>query len=170
MKRIVIFGLPGSGKSTFAHRLGKILNIPVHHLDRLFFVAKWEARKTEEFLALKENVLKEDSWIIEGNSIKTLERRFAKADVAIYFCLPRYLCLWRVFKRRFFPDRELADTPTGCAKSARWILLKYLWTFDKEKRASIEELKQKYPHVQFYLFRKPKDAETFLESVRSKDF
>lgn len=39
MKKFAIIGLPGSGKSTFSVKLGKILNIPVHHLDRHIFEA-----------------------------------------------------------------------------------------------------------------------------------
>lgn len=37
LKRIAVIGLPGSGKSTFATRLGKTLRIPVHHLDKHMF-------------------------------------------------------------------------------------------------------------------------------------
>lgn len=33
-KKFALIGLPGSGKSTFASNLGKILEIPVHHLDQ----------------------------------------------------------------------------------------------------------------------------------------
>ena len=40
MKRVVIIGLPGSGKSTFAIELGEKLNIPVHHLDKFYTVLK----------------------------------------------------------------------------------------------------------------------------------
>ena len=36
-KRIALIGLPGSGKSTFAVKLGKRLAIPVHHLDKHMF-------------------------------------------------------------------------------------------------------------------------------------
>lgn len=71
-KRIAIIGLSGSGKSTFAIKLGKLLNIPIHHLDRHMFDGR-KKRDTTEFLAFKEPLLKVDTWIIEGCSFSTLE-------------------------------------------------------------------------------------------------
>lgn len=164
-KRFSLFGLPGSGKSTFAHKLGKKLGIAVHHLDKHYFLAQWEIRNRDEFLAAQQEMVDGETWIIEGNSIATLEMRFARADVVIYFHLPRYLCLWRVFKRPFRHDKSILDIPEGCSKSdISWTLLKYLWTFHKEKKERIEELKSKYPHVDFHVFQSSTDAENFLES------
>lgn len=167
-KRLAVFGLPGSGKSTFANKLGKILNIPTHHLDRHYFIAKWKIRDRNEFLAVQKKMILEDSWIIEGNSIATLEMRFARADTVIYFRLPRYLCLWRIFKRPFHYDKSLLDIPDGCSKSGmNWNLLNYLWTFDVEKNKRISELKMNYPHVDFHIFRNSADAENFLKKMES---
>jgi adenylate kinase family enzyme len=42
--RICIFGRPGSGKSTFAHKLHLKTGLPLYHLDRYFFVANWVER------------------------------------------------------------------------------------------------------------------------------
>lgn len=116
-KRYALFGLPGSGKSTFASRLGKILNIPVHHLDRHYFLANWEIRDREEFLQVQQAMVAGECWIIEGNSIASLQMRFAKADLVIYFRFPRLICLWRVLKRTFWHDKSLLDTPEGCSKN-----------------------------------------------------
>ena len=52
VKRIAIFGLPGSGKSTFAVKLGKIMDMPVHHLDKHMFIADGKKRNRQEFLSL----------------------------------------------------------------------------------------------------------------------
>src|SRR5271154_5056681 len=112
-KRFAIIGLPGSGKSTFAAKLGKMLYIPVHHLDKHMFDGK-KKRDRQEFLSVKEAMVREESWIIEGCSISTLEMRFARADTVIYFHLPRLLCIWRICKRLFTFDKNLADT--GCLR------------------------------------------------------
>lgn len=42
MKRIIVIGCPGSGKSVFSIKLSNILQIPVIHLDNLY----WNSDKT----------------------------------------------------------------------------------------------------------------------------
>lgn len=162
LKRIAIIGLPGSGKSTFATRLGNILNISVHHLDKHIFDGK-KKRDKQEFLAVKDALLKEDFWIIEGCSFSTLEMRFARADTIIYFHLPRWLCIWRVCKRLFTFDKRIADT--GCLNGINPSLIKYIWNFDRDKRQSIEELRKRYRNVDFLIFRHPHDPSRYLEKL-----
>lgn len=166
-KRFAFIGLPGSGKSTFAVKLGKMLNIPVHHLDKHMFEPGGKKKDKQEFIAMQKELLAEESWIIEGCSYSIYEMRFAAADTIIYFHFPRLLCIWRVLKRRLFPDKTLCDKPEGCAQVFNWEMVKYIWTFDRDKRERIEELRQKYPHVDFRIFRSSKDAERYLEELRS---
>lgn len=159
-KRIAIIGLPGSGKSTYAIKLGKALGIPVHHLDRHMFDGK-KKRDKGEFLAIKKSLLKENSWIIEGCSFSTLEFRFARAETVIYFDFPRLVCIWRVYKRLFTSNQHLADT--GCLNGINWELMKYIWNFNRDKRQSIEELSVKYPKVEFIIFHRSQDLDKYLE-------
>jgi broad-specificity NMP kinase len=95
----MIFGIPGSGKSTFALRLSHLLNLPLFHLDKYFFTSGWQERKYEEFLAIQKEIVEQDSWIIDGNATRSLEIRYKEADVVIYFRFNRLLCFYRVFKR-----------------------------------------------------------------------
>lgn len=165
LKRIAVIGLPGSGKSTFATRLVKILGIPVHHLDKHMFDGRTK-RDKKEFLPIKEALVNEESWIIEGCSLSTLEMRFARADTIIYFHLPRWLCIWRVCKRLFTFDKTMADT--GCLNGINWTLIKYIWNFDRDKRESIEELRKRYPNVEFIIFRHSQDPDHYLQTIRAK--
>lgn len=162
LKRIAVIGLPGSGKSTFAVRLGKILNTPVHHLDKHVFDGKTKRDKLE-FLSIKKALVNEESWIIEGCSMATLELRFARADTIIYFNLPRWLCIWRVCKRLFTFDKGIAET--GCLNGINWPLIKYIWQFDRDKRESIEDLRKRYPNVEFLTFRHSQDSDNYLENL-----
>ena len=166
-KKFALIGLPGSGKSTFASKLGGILGIPVHHLDKHMFDGR-KKRDREEFLSVKEALIKEDSWIIEGCSLSTLEMRFARADTVIYFHLPRLQCIWRVCKRLFTFNKSLADT--GCLNGINWTLIKYIWNFDHDKRQSIEELRKRYPQVNFIVFRRSYDANRYLEELKVEQY
>lgn len=159
--KCVIIGLPGSGKSTFATKLGKKLHIPVHHLDRDMFDHTGKKRASHERAALQKATLREREWIIEGCSISTLEGRFSEASHVIYFRLPRMLCLWRLLKRMLFDYKKLAET--GCFNRINWELISYMWTFHKEKGPIIETLRQKYPHVHFYELDSASQAKSALQ-------
>jgi len=163
VKRFAIIGLPGSGKSTFATKLGKALDIPVHYLDKHVFETDGKKRDKQELLSIENAIVDEESWIVEGCSISTLETRFARANMVIYFRFPRLLCVWRVFKRWFNFDQALSET--GCARIVNWKLLKYIWTFDKIKGTVIEELRKKYPLVEFHMFTNSKEAAEFQSKL-----
>ncbi len=160
-KKFALIGLPGSGKSTFAVEIGRILNIPVHHLDRHMFEPDGKKKDKQEFIAIQKAMLDEESWIVEGCSFSTFEMRFAKADVLIYFHFPRVVCFWRIIKRIFNYQKEF-----GGLRAVNLEILKYIWNFDKEKRYRIEELRKKYPKVQFLIFRSQNDADFFLKSLK----
>jgi adenylate kinase family enzyme len=160
--KIVIIGLPGAGKSTFAGKLGKKLGIPVHHLDAHMFLPGGIKRDREEFVKIQQKILHESSWIIEGCALSTLEMRFSEANECIDFNLPRLLCIYRTIKRLFVRDRTLADTAEGCTKVVTWEMVKYIWTFNKKKRAGIDQLREKYPHVKFTTFQSSSDAKSYL--------
>lgn len=164
-KKIAIIGRPGSGKSTFSLKLGKILNIPVHHLDNHIFDGK-KKRNKHEMIAIKKDLLKEKVWIIEGCSYNTLEMRFADADTVIFLNFSRLQCLWRVCKRVMMPNEELSQT--GCIKGISLDLVKYIWNFDKDKRKIIEDLRKKYPHVQFLMFHSFKEMDCFLKKIEAR--
>lgn len=160
MQKIAIIGSPGSGKSTFAARLGKILNIPVHHLDRHMFEPDGKKRDKQEFIEIQKAMLEEKAWVIEGCSFSTFEMRFAKADILIYFHFPRLVCVLRLFKRVFNYRGEF-----GGLRAVTWEILKYSWNFDKEKRGKIEELRKRYPQTSFRIFHNQEDADQFIKEL-----
>lgn len=86
-KKFALIGPPGSGKSTFASKIGKILGIPVHHLDRHMFEPGGKKRDKQEFIEIQKAMLGEKAWVVEGCSFSTFEMRFARADVLIYLYL-----------------------------------------------------------------------------------
>jgi len=162
----MIFGLPGSGKSTFAVHLAELLQLPAHHLDRHFFVEEWKKRDYDEFLRVQQEMVAEDQWIIDGNMMRSLEMRFARADVAIQFCFPRLLCLWRIFKRLFSRDPRIRDRAEGCSEQVSWDLVKYLWNYQKKYGEAIQALRIKYPNVIFYVFCRDKEVQNFLAGLQ----
>jgi len=148
-QRIMIFGRPGSGKSTFALKLHRATGIPLHHLDCHFYVENWVERNYEEFLNIQRNLVDEEQWIIDGNATKSLGMRYAYATTCIYFNRPRWLCYWRVLKRRFTKDPAIKDRAPQCKETISWSLLKYMWEFEDRVAGTVKILRELHPHVQF---------------------
>lgn len=164
-KRIAIIGNPGSGKSTLAATLGKLLDIPVHHLDTHAFV---NGNKTalQELIQIQKKLVDQDSWIIEGCSISTLDIRFERADMVVYLDVPRVQCILRALKRTFAFDEVAVNS--GCVRLANWTLIKYIWSFERDKRPKIYEAKNKYPKLNFHVLRSSKEVQQFLNALKDK--
>lgn len=158
----MIFGIPGSGKSTFASQLSLQLKIPLEYLDSYFFIDNWVERDKTQFLQIQETLVSKESWIIDGNAIRSLEVRFQRADIALYFRFSRLLCLWRVLKR-FFHKNQLGKAE-GCPAKISWKFLRYLWNFDARVRPVLQELQKKHPQVQVYELRRKEDVESWSSS------
>lgn len=163
--KIMIFGLPGSGKSTFAAKLGRGLNLPIYHLDRYFYLENWVERDYKEFLGIQKSFVDQPQWVIDGNAMQSLELRFQKADVAIYFHFPVFVCLWRILKRVFQNNWHIPDLAEGCTKSFHFKLIKYMFQYHKRYGPKMDELRRKYPKVSFYIFNSDTDAESFLDTL-----
>lgn len=161
----MIFGIPGGGKSTFAVKLSQRLGLPLFHLDKYFFIRGWQERDYDEFLNIQRELVEKAEWIIDGNATKSLEMRFSRADVVLYFRFNRLLCLWRIFKRLICKNSHISDRAEGCSENVRLRLIRYLWTFDDRVKKPIEDLRKKYPSVQFYELHNDEDARDWIDKI-----
>lgn len=128
MQRIVVMASSsGAGKSTFARQLGERLDLPVHHLDVLFWKPGWVESSMEEFSAAQSLVVQQPAWIIEGNYTSTYAIRETRADTLIYLDVSLGLCMWRVVARRVRNHgRTRPDMAAGCQEMLDWAFLWYI--------------------------------------------
>jgi adenylate kinase family enzyme len=157
MQRIVILGNAGSGKSTLARELGRRLNLPVVHLDRLFWV---------------EQAVSGDTWISEGNySRRTFDLRLPRADLVIWLDTHRATCLRRVMLRSAL-NRPRADLPAGCTEKLNKAFLKFLsfvWHFDRVNRPGIEAMRQAIaPQIPVIQLRSTREVSKFLDRLPAR--
>lgn len=165
----MIFGRPGSGKSTFAAFLSRATALPLHHLDKYFFIANWEERNYDAFLQIQKTIVDRECWIVDGNSTRSLELRWAKADCVLYFNFPKWLCAYRILKRVLNPHLSLDDKAPGCQERLRFRLLKYMWGFEDRVAEPIQTLKISYPKAIFREIRSHHDLKLFIHEALKKD-
>lgn len=133
MERILVLGCPGSGKSTLSNLLGEKLNLPVVHLDQLWWTPGWVERSTEEFDVLLGAELKKSRWVIDGNFARTLPMRLPACDTVFFLDYPRATCLWSTLKRTAANwGHPRSDMPEGCPDRIDPIFLKFIWDFKKD--------------------------------------
>ncbi|MFD9626588.1 P-loop NTPase family protein [Peribacillus muralis] len=151
MGRIMVIGVSaGVGKSTFARRLGDILDIDVHHLDRFYWRSDWVEAPFEDFLAAQKQVLTHDKWIMEGNYGNSIDLRLKHAETIIYLELPLRVCLYRVVKRYLsFRGKTRPDIGEGCHEKLDWPFLKFIITTyysrKKKMKNTFAEIKSNEP-------------------------
>lgn len=158
MKKIIVIGCPGSGKSTFSKALHKATGIPLFHLDMMY----WNADKTtvdrSVFLERLTNVLQEDAWIIDGNYASTMELRMQECDTVIFLDYSAEMCLRGIAERKGhvrsdMPWIETEDDPEFIA---------FIKAYNAQSRPRVMELLKQYSCKKIYRFTDRAQESEFL--------
>lgn len=164
MKRILILGRSGSGKTTFSDKLGNVLGRKVVHLDNLFWKPGWvRAFTAAEWENKVQELISEEEWILDGNYHNTLEMRLKRADTVFLFEINPLLSIMQALKRRLFPPKNSPDTVLGLHQEGSFImLLKSTFKFPVKKlRRQIKEFGVK----NVFVIKNHKAADKILKSL-----
>jgi adenylate kinase family enzyme len=135
MRRVVVVGSGGSGKSTFARDLGRVTRLPVIHLDQEYWRAGWEETPKDEWERRVAKLLAGASWIMDGNFGGTREMRMRAADTIIFLDLPTHVCLYRILKRTFrYYGRSRPDMAEGCSERLDLEFIGWVWNYRRRSR------------------------------------
>ncbi len=138
INKIMIIGCCGAGKSTLSFKLAEHFDLPLIHLDRLFWKSGWVESERDEWIAKHQEIIDQDQWIIDGNYSSTMSERLEKADLVICMDLPRWKCLWGILKRRIkYQGTTRPDMTEGCPERLDWEFTKYVWDFQRDQRPAI---------------------------------
>jgi len=115
MKRILIIGCSGAGKSTLARKLHEKTQIPIIHLDQEYFSPNWTEKPKEKWNSIVTELVKRDTWIMDGNYSSSFPIRIPRADTIIYLNKSTATCMWRVTKRVLtYYGKVRPDMVEGC--------------------------------------------------------
>ena len=159
-----MIGCPGSGKSTFSVALQKITNIPLCHLDMLYWNADRTTVEKEVFLERLLKTLENDKWIIDGNYASTMELRMECCDTVIFLDYPSDVCLSGIRERR---GKARADLPWIENEDEEDIeFVEFIKNYNSESRPRVFELLNKYSDKDVYIFKNRSEADAFLEHLQ----
>lgn len=166
MERIVIIGCGGAGKSTLAQQLGKKLNIPVVHLDKIFWKPGWVEMDKDEFDELHCQELAKDKWIMDGNFNRTMPERIARCDTVIYLDFSRFACIRGVVKRVLTTYGTVRpDMGEGCPERIDFEFLKWVWNYNRDKRERNYRLLNEASHAQTIILKNRRAVKQFLATL-----
>ena len=118
--RIAVMGYVGSGKTYLSQHLSKKYDIPVLHLDEIYFDKDWRPVEKTSVLAQTAEFISRDGWIVDGFYRDLLmEERLEKADMIVLLLLPRVTCMMRALKRTKSRARE------GYKNDLNWWFIKF---------------------------------------------
>ncbi|HLN61255.1 MAG TPA: DNA topology modulation protein [Symbiobacteriaceae bacterium] len=169
MQRIILIGSGGSGKSTLARQLGEVLNLPVIHLDALYWKPGWVETPRPEWEAVQRELVARDRWVMDGNYGHTLDIRLAAADTVIFMDVSRWVCLWGAIKRRItYAGRSRPDMNPGCPEQLDWQFLRWIWEFPTTRRPRLEaKLANLRPDQTLVRIRSRSEGARFVEALRT---
>ncbi|MFM1514834.1 adenylate kinase [Helcococcus ovis] len=163
MKKVIVIGCPGSGKSTFSRKLHKITQIPLYHLDMMY----WNADKTtvdgNTLIERQNEVIKRDEWIIDGNYDSTMELRMNACDTVIFLDYPLELCLSGVEARRGNPrpDMPWIEDETNVDEE----FIQFIKNYNQISKPNVINLLEKYKNKEIVIFTDRTQAEEYLSEM-----
>ena len=158
MKKVIVIGCPGSGKSTVSRALHNKTGIPLYHLDMMYWNADKTTVEKSVFLERLSVVLEKDEWIIDGNYGSTMELRMAACDTVIFLDYPLEVCLDGIKERRGKPRSDMPWIETE--EDAEFI--EFIKNYNEQQKPKVLELLEKYSDRNIIIFKSREQSDAFL--------
>lgn len=170
MRRVLILGNAGAGKSTLAKRLAARIGAPVVHLDAYFWQPGWQPTPRDQWGERVVALAEQESWIMDGNYAATLAVRLSRADTVVVLDLPRAQCLYRVVRRGLRERGQWrSDMAIGCREQLPdRAFLRWIWRFPADElRPMLREIETSDARARQVTLRSSSDIARFLASANA---
>lgn len=169
MKKVLVTGSGGAGKSTFSRALSSKTGLPVIHLDSYYHqTAEDYSNNKEKWIKKVHDLADSDEWIMEGNYSSTYKKRFALADTLIFLDIPTFVTFWSIIKRRvtYSPEKR-PEMPDDWQEKLNLEFIIYVLKFKKKSRQKLINEIKAYGHKELdvKIFKSRKAAYNWLKSL-----
>ena len=168
--KISVVGYSASGKSTFSKRLSKHYNIPVLHIDTIYFSKGMVVNDKKESEQKIYDFMKQEHWIIDGTYRYLANERYDEAEQLFIFDFNRFKCLYGVLKRYFkYRHRQRDTMADGNPEKLDFGFIKWiLWDGrKKDSKQLMKSFRTKYKDKAIR-FKNRRQVNQYLKSINIK--
>lgn len=166
MRKVMVIGCPGSGKSVFSRELHRVTGLPLYHLDNLYWNADGTHVEKAVFLERLLGILAEDVWIVDGNYNSTMLLRLEVCDTVVFLDYPLSVCLDGIRSRRGQVRSDIPWIEPADAVDAEF--LAFVEGFAENSRPRILQLLARHPDKTVYHFHSRDEAQRCIQRLEEK--
>lgn len=161
MKRVIVIGCSGSGKSHFSRLLRDKTGLPLYHLDMIYWKADGSYIPKPEFVEKLRRIMDGEKWIIDGNYCSTMEMRIQACDTVFFLDYPTELCLAGILQRKGKPRSDMAwQNPLEDDDEE---FVEFVKNYNAQTRPKVMELLERYSDKNIIIFSSREDSEKYLK-------
>ncbi len=163
MKKAIVIGCPGSGKTTFSIKLNSCTGLPLYHLDAIWHKPDKTHIPREEYDKRVAEIFKTPEWIIDGNYNRTIETRLRQCDTVFLFDLPTEVCIQGATERVGKGHYDLPWLETEVDPE----FMQFIKDFPHNILPGIYELIDKYKsEKQVVIFKSRKESDEYIKRIQ----
>lgn len=173
-RRINVIGTSGSGKTTTAAQIAKILRIAHIELDALNWGPNWTETPPEEFRSKVIDAVSGNAWVVDGNYGRIREVIWPRVKVLIWLDYPILTIMLQLLTRTFRRSLAKEELWAGNRESLRLSFFSrdsiLLWALQTYKKNRIQYpllfAQPEYDHLEIIRLRSPRATKRWLSNLR----
>lgn len=172
MKRAVVLGTSGAGKSTFSAELAR--RMKCCHIDRDQLWGDDVPMESEEFRSAVDETTSKGCWVFDGMPFYVEDVVFSRADTLVCLDYSKPVVMNRVLRRSvrqtFLQQQVGVHSPLSLRSLRRADHpMRWAWTTHRERRDQMHEWanRPELSHTEKVFLRSPREAKRWLASVSS---